>query len=81
MMKMVFILGMIALLIGCDSIQKDVFVITGTISSYPKEVLICAYQRNGDFVLDNYSGGKRKTQLSNEVTGTGCRLPRFARSS
>ena len=52
MMKMVFILGMIALLIGCDSIQKDEFVITGTISSYPKEVLICAYQRNGDFVLD-----------------------------
>ena len=52
MMKMVFVLGIIALLMGCDSIQKDEFVITGTISSYPKDVLICAYQRNGDFVLD-----------------------------
>ena len=51
-MKMVFLLGIVALLTGCNSIQKDEFVITGTISSYPKEVLICAYQTNGDFILD-----------------------------
>ena len=51
-MKMVFLLGIVALLTGCNSIPKDEFVITGTISSYPKEVLICAYQTNGDFILD-----------------------------
>ncbi len=47
----IFLLGIVALLTGCNSIQKDEFVITGTISSYPKEVLICAYQTNGDFIL------------------------------
>lgn len=52
MMKVVFLLGIVALLAGCNSIQKDEFVITGTISSYPKEVLICAYQTNGNFILD-----------------------------
>ena len=52
MMKVVFLLGIVALLAGCNSIQKDEFVITGTIRSYPKEVLICAYQTNGNFILD-----------------------------
>ena len=52
MMKVVSLLGIVALLTGCNFIQKDEFVITGTISSYPKEVLICAYQTNGNFILD-----------------------------
>ena len=45
MMKVVFLLGIVALLAGCNSIQKDEFVITGTISSYPKEVLIMPIRR------------------------------------
>ena len=52
MMKVIILLGIVALLAGCNSIQKDEFVITGTISSYPKEILICAYQKDGNFVLD-----------------------------
>ena len=60
MMKVVFLLGIVALLAGCNSIQKDEFVITGTISSYPKEVLICAYQTNGNFILDNGKLSYRK---------------------
>lgn len=52
MMKAVFIFGIVALLLGCNSIQKDEFVITGTISSYPKEMLICSYLEDGNYVLD-----------------------------
>ena len=66
MMKVVFLLGIVALLAGCNSIQKDEFVITGTISSYPKEVLICAYQTNGNFILDTI-------RVENGVTGRNCR--------
>ena len=68
-MKMVFLLGIVALLTGCNSIQKDEFVITGTISSYPKEVLICAYQTNGDFILDTIR----------EIAGAGCCFARIER--
>ena len=77
-MKMVFLLGIVALLTGCNSIPKDEFVITGTISSYPKEVLICAYQTNGDFILDD-PGGKWKIELPEEIAGTGCCFARIER--
>ena len=77
MMKVVFLLGIVALLAGCNSIQKDEFVITGTISSYPKEVLICAYQTNGNFILDTC--GKWKIELPEEIAGTDCCLSRIAR--
>ena len=55
MMKVIILLGIVALLAGCNSIQKDEFVITGTISSYPKEILICAYQKDGNFVFRKQS--------------------------
>ena len=63
MMKVVFLLGIVALLTGCNFIQKDEFVITGTISSYPKDD----------------PGGKWKIELPEEIAGTDCCLSRIAR--
>ncbi len=51
-MKKCWILGMVALLMGCDSVKKDEFVIKGSIVSYPKDYLICAYEQNGAYALD-----------------------------
>lgn len=51
-MKRCLIMGMVALLMGCDSVKKDEFVIKGTIASYPQDLLVCAYQQDGEFVLD-----------------------------
>lgn len=51
-MKKLMMLGVAALLLGCNSIKEDEFVIKGHIASYPKDVLICAYEHNGNFVLD-----------------------------
>ena len=51
-MKQLIMIGVAALLLGCTSVKKDEFVIKGHIGSYPKDILICAYEHNGNFVLD-----------------------------
>ena len=51
-MKQLIMIGVSALLLGCTSVKKDEFVIKGHIGSYPKDILICAYEHNGNFVLD-----------------------------
>lgn len=52
MMRKCWIFGMVALLMGCDSVKKDEFVIKGSIASYPADFLICAYEQNGEYALD-----------------------------
>ena len=52
MKKQWMTLGIVALLLSCNTPQKNKFTIQGTISDYPADILILAYQHNGDFTLD-----------------------------
>lgn len=68
MMNKLIILGIVALLIGCNTLKKDEFVIRGNITSYPADVLILAYQTNGDFILDTVRVTDGKLDYRKQVT-------------
>lgn len=70
MMNRWMTLGMVALLLACNTPQKNEFVIKGTISSYPADILILAYQRNGDFVLDTIRITDGRLSYAKQVTDT-----------
>lgn len=68
MMKKGLLIGLIALLAGCNSVKENEFVIKGTIKNYPSDILICAYQQNGDFKLDTIWINNGKLSYKTQVT-------------
>ena len=67
-MKKGLFIGLIALLTGCNSVKENEFVIKGTIKNYPADILICAYQQNGDFKLDTIWINNGKLSYKTQVT-------------
>lgn len=70
MMTKWMILGVLILLIGCNAPKKNDFVIKGTVSSYPADILILAYMIDGDFVLDTIGIDNGKLSYKKEFTDT-----------
>lgn len=68
MMKKGILIGLIALLAGCNSVKENEFVIKGTIKNYPSDILICAYQQNGNFKLDTIWINNGKLSYKTQVT-------------
>lgn len=68
MMKKGLFIGLIALLAGCNSVKENEFVIKGNIKNYPSDILICAYQQNGDFKLDTIWINNGKLSYKTQVT-------------
>lgn len=67
-MKKGLFIGLIALLAGCNSVKENEFVIKGNIKNYPSDILICAYQQNGDFKLDTIWINNGKLSYKTQVT-------------
>lgn len=70
MMTKWMILGVLILLIGCNAPKKNDFVIKGTVSSYPADILILAYAVDGNFVLDTIGIDNGKLTYKKEFTDT-----------
>lgn len=70
MMKKWMLPGLIALFMGCNGPKENEFIIQGTISSYPADVLIIAYQNNGDFALDTIRIDGGKLSYTKQLTDT-----------
>ncbi len=67
-MKKLTTIVLAALLAGCQGVKENEFAITGTITNYPGDVLICAYQQNGDFKLDTIWVKDGKLSYKTQVT-------------